>query len=473
MMSGNLLSRSPLVLLPLTLTWIAPVLAHKHHGELTEEQLHAPVDSILWIHIALQAIVWGVVFPIGMVLGLTRSRWHVPVQSLGFTLTFGGIFLGHTHGGRQFPSSIHSHLGSWILVPMLAQLCLGVYLKLHVHERTLRPYAVRAHGILGRIWPILGWVQGLFGVITLRGLCGEVGAGQCAAHYIMGSGFIAYGIIMALLLVVGEDWVRRSGRSPEWWDSWVIMLWGMVNTFTEHHGGAWSVKDMQHTILGVLWWAGGALGIFLSRNNQRNVLPGIIIILTGWAMSDHAQALMLSTKVHSMFGYSLMLAGLSRIIEICFIPLPSPRSVAPPLNDNDSEHTLAPPPEETPDARKANATRAFRHLPPFLLVASGFLFMSATDEELEAVHQTGMDHVTYVLSMYSIAFLLYLLTVFLLHLYSTSGRNAPVAQLPGVVFSADNIELSSPTNASKWYAPVPREEGRSAITHVLGDDEDD
>jgi hypothetical protein len=30
---------------------------------------------------------------------------------------------------------------------------------------------------------------------------------------------------MALLLVVGEDWVRRSGRSPEWWDSWVIMLW--------------------------------------------------------------------------------------------------------------------------------------------------------------------------------------------------------------------------------------------------------
>jgi hypothetical protein len=21
----------------------------------------------------------------------------------------------------------------------------------------------------------------------------------------------------------------------------------MVNTFTEHHGGAWSVKDMQHT----------------------------------------------------------------------------------------------------------------------------------------------------------------------------------------------------------------------------------
>jgi len=34
---------------------------------------------------------------------------------------------------------------------------------------------------------------------------------------------------MALLLVVGEDWVRRSGRSPEWWDSWVIMLWASAS----------------------------------------------------------------------------------------------------------------------------------------------------------------------------------------------------------------------------------------------------
>lgn len=71
---------------------------------------------------------------------------------------------------------------------------------------------------------------------------------------------------MALLLVAGDNWVRHSGRSPEWWDSWVIMLWvcfqalerghtslyrstsqGIVNAFTEHHGGEWSMKDMQHT----------------------------------------------------------------------------------------------------------------------------------------------------------------------------------------------------------------------------------
>ena len=68
------------------LALIIPVLAHKHHDELTEEQANAPVDSILCIHIFLQAAVWGILFPIGMVLGLSRSRWHVPLQ-VSSTLT--------------------------------------------------------------------------------------------------------------------------------------------------------------------------------------------------------------------------------------------------------------------------------------------------------------------------------------------------------------------------------------------------
>lgn len=54
--------------------------AHEHHDELTDEQAHAPIDAILWLHICVQALVWGVLFPTGMVLGLSRSRWHVPLQ---------------------------------------------------------------------------------------------------------------------------------------------------------------------------------------------------------------------------------------------------------------------------------------------------------------------------------------------------------------------------------------------------------
>jgi hypothetical protein len=53
---------------------------HGHHSDISEEAANAPVDAILWIHIFLQAFVWGILFPIGMVLGMAKSRWHVPLQ---------------------------------------------------------------------------------------------------------------------------------------------------------------------------------------------------------------------------------------------------------------------------------------------------------------------------------------------------------------------------------------------------------
>lgn len=44
-------------------------------------------------------------------------------------------------------------------------------------------------------------------------------------------------------------------------------------------------------MLGVVWVAGGAAGMWISRNGKRSVIPAVVIALTGWAMSGHAQAL--------------------------------------------------------------------------------------------------------------------------------------------------------------------------------------
>ena len=59
---------------------VLPVVGHEHRGQPTQEELNAPVDAILWMHIFLQVTVWGVLFPVGMILGMIRSRWHVPLQ---------------------------------------------------------------------------------------------------------------------------------------------------------------------------------------------------------------------------------------------------------------------------------------------------------------------------------------------------------------------------------------------------------
>nr|XP_031861156.1 uncharacterized protein CI109_003517 [Kwoniella shandongensis]KAA5528228.1 hypothetical protein CI109_003517 [Kwoniella shandongensis] len=360
-----------------------------------------PFDGKIYFHMTLQTFLWGISFPIGMVLGLSKSKYHVPLQSMNTVLVFVGTYFGHHHGGRQFPATVHGLMAKIILWILVTQAGCGIFLKLHIMEKSVRPWIVRVHGFLGKLFPLLGWVQMLFGVATALGFCRGGNLGQCAAHYIMGSAFIGYGAILVLMLTVGGKWLERRGCSQEMLDSSVITAWGIVNTFTEHHGGPWSHKDMQHTMMGVLWWAGGMLGMFLSRGGKRSFIPAFIIILTGWGMSAHEQALMISSKIHALFGYALMGAGVARIIEVCFV-----------LNDN-------PTPPGT--------IRIFQHLPPYLLVLGGTLFMSATDEEMHNADGLGIDHVTYALFDFSLSFLIYLIITFLVHLYSNTGRNASEA----------------------------------------------
>ncbi|KFA69109.1 hypothetical protein S40285_00038 [Stachybotrys chlorohalonatus IBT 40285] len=391
-----------------TATFAQMAAAHDHHegvshiaeGETVSQE---PIDTTLWVHIFVQMLAYGVIFPIGMVLGITKSRWHVPTQILGTLLAILGFFLGHAHGGREFVGgNIHSIFSHILQITLAAQVVLGLYLKLHWEKgfngkirKLIRPF----HSVIGKAMPILSWTQMLFGGITTLGFCQGDHVGQCAAHFIMGSAFIAYGILLAITLLVGQIWIRRCGRSQEFIDSAVIAAWGCVNTFTEHRWGtAWVKNDWQHTTMGIIWWCAGLAGMWLSRdrdgNPKRNFIPGFVILMTGWAMSAHPQELMVSAATHAMFGYTLMAVGVTRIIEIAFV-----------LRD---KHSL------DEDGRSWNS---FQYVPIFLLYAAGFLFMGATEEQMDLVANSPMDHVSYILILYSLAFLVFLFSNMLIGLY--------------------------------------------------------
>ncbi|CAG8470512.1 13603_t:CDS:2 [Funneliformis caledonium] len=300
------------------------VYAHEHHKLLDNVgATDTPIDGILWTHITFMSLAFGIIFPTGMVLGFSRSKWHIPLQILGSILSLIGYFLGHAHGGRQFSGdNVHGSFASTVVLTLTSQVSLGIYLKLHFEtglNKWLRPLSVKIHKFIGISMPIIGYMQMLFGVITATGWCRDDHLGQCLAHFIMGSSFIAYGITTILLLRIGSEWLRSKGKSQDYFDSLIIMAWGFMNTWTEHRWNEpWTHKDYQHTALGIMWWAGGLVGFYLSRNGKRNVFPGLVILFTGFVMSTHAQMLEVSTLVHSVFGYALMGAGLIRIIEVCF-----------------------------------------------------------------------------------------------------------------------------------------------------------
>lgn len=271
------------------------------------------------------------------------------------------------------------------------------------------------------------WVRVCMAPIALFGFCYGKHTGQCIAHGIMGSSFVGYGFLLAWVLVV--PWIRNhrrlnpNGKSQEFWDSSLMCLWGIVNTFTEHRWGreGWSHGDYQHTAMGIIWWCGGMLGMWLSRrNNVRSVVPAVLLIYTGYAMSEHSQKLVISTKVHAMFGLVLMAGGLSRVVEICFL-----------LRDASSSET--------------GKVLAFQHFPPACLVMSGVLFMSATEEQLQLVHGLGADHSSYILVVCGAGFVVYLwmmvLLAFYLRLvgYDEDGELGGYADIGG----ADDFELGS------------------------------
>jgi len=252
----------------------------------------------------------------------------------------------------------------------------------------------------------------LFGGITALGFCRDDHLGQCLAHFIMGSAFIGYGIILTIVMLAGQVWLRKTGRSQEFFDSAMIAAWGCVNTFTEHSwGGPWVANDIQHTTMGVIWWSAGLAGVWLSRKRdgspKRNFIPGFVIFITGWAMSAHPQHLPLSNMVHTAFGYTLMAAGLTRIVEIAFV-----------LRDR-------------PTLDEGGDANSFQYIPPFLLYASGFLFMGATEEQMQLISDAGISHVSYVLVIYSFAFLLFLFTNMLVYLYSVNVEKPPVPPKDG------------------------------------------
>ncbi|EMR72207.1 putative ytp1-like protein [Eutypa lata UCREL1] len=325
---------------------------------------------------------------------------------------------------------------------------MGVYLKLHLEKginARIRPWVQKGHGILGKAMPVLAWIQMVFGGITALGFCQGEHVGQCLAHFIMGSSFIAYGIILTLLLLVGQLWLKRSGRSQEFFDSVVIAAWGCVNTFTEHRWGQnWVANDYQHTTMGIIWWCAGLAGIWLSKDRdgrpQRNFIPGFVLLMTGWAMSAHPQDLPMSAETHKIFGYTLMGVGITRIIEISFV-----------LRDRDGL---------SEDGRKANS---FQYIPIFLLYASGFLFMGANEEQMDLVAESGMDHVAYILILYSLAFMSFLFVHMLIGVYD----HATTPDSP-------DKESSEGRLGSRLNGNVPvRDAEEFELEGLMSDDDDD
>ncbi|KAI9595166.1 hypothetical protein BDF19DRAFT_422850 [Syncephalis fuscata] len=414
--------------LPLLFPWLLAgitrlsyVEAHDHMTMTPVEWSAAelePIDVWLKLHIIIMLVAFGGLFPLGIIFGFTKHRFHVPTQIIAIGLTAFGLVLGHLHGGRAFPHSAHGSGANWIVLMILIQASIGVFLKRYRQATMLRKVAKTTHKTIGILWFVMGGVQCALGVITYMGYCGDSHTNNCLAHEIMGSSIAAYGIAVHLTSSgPGRRWLRRlangmvvrtnkssglsmtsmKNRSVDWADAWLITIWGVFNTFTEHRWGqTWNHTDLQHTSMGVLWWAGGAAGLFslLHRPEQRTPLPAIVILFTGAGMVAHHQHQAIGVMTHAWFGKALMAAAAIRIVEIALeeggvgrVALPGYGSGRSRSNDLGSL---------TAKYGEGRLLPMLRRLSGLLLVISGLLFCGSTEQALASVAGNGLDVVTYM-----------------------------------------------------------------------------
>ncbi|RKP07760.1 hypothetical protein THASP1DRAFT_10460, partial [Thamnocephalis sphaerospora] len=350
------------------------------------------IDVWLRLHIVLMLVAFGVLFPLGILFGITKHWLHVPTQIAAVAITAVAFVFAHVHGGRSFPESAHARAANVIAVLIAAQVGCGIFLKRFRNVGVLRSVVHGVHRWLGLGWLLLGCVQCWLGLVAYLGFCSADHKGNCLAHEIIGGSFVAYGVAVWLTASGdGRRWLRRaSDRSTDWADALLVTFWGMFNTLTEHpwgqaswHFDAWNHTDMQHTSMGVLWLAGGAAALAtLARwPAQRTPLPALVILFTGGGMVAHHQHHKAGVMTHAWFGRTLMAAAVLRIIEIM-------------LEEGNLGYHMD----------QCGILVAFRRLSALLMVIAGILFCGSTEQAVEVMATNDIDLVTYMNGLISVAF---------------------------------------------------------------------
>lgn len=295
-----------------------------------------------------------------------------------------------------------------------------------------------SHVTVARSLPVLSFVAAYTGLAVYTGSCRGPYKNVCLAHGIKGGIFFWYGLFsfaryMGAYADIGWAWnrqpsTRRKGGcsavlSAEWVECFVIFFYGITNTWMERfgakHGDPYTVKQVQHISIAVMFWFAGIVGMILetkslktllalpvslkqsairakesgvadeatceeatalpaqppSYNFSFNPFPALVIGVTGVAMAAHHQDYIYEVSIHSLWGN--LLAGFSvfRILTYFFLYLRPPTSSIMPSR----------PPTEA--------------LGSFCLTAGGLVFMLSSEEVSFAAMRNGFGDIMMILNL--------------------------------------------------------------------------
>ncbi|KAJ2458404.1 hypothetical protein GGF42_002094 [Coemansia sp. RSA 2424] len=326
----------------------------------------------------------------------------------GALFAFAGIMFGWINGHL---GNVYARFGWFMLALLVGQTAISVCMGLGTLQRTRRIDVV--YRSIGGAQFFFTYVAMVLGVITYLGLCSQGHLGQCISHFARGSGLMMSSILLLVAMRVCGPMMLNLRRPPEYYASIVMMAVGLIGTFTEHNffqgsgtgNTSWSHKDLQHTLIGVSWLAGGLLGMLMtwrSHPRDRTPIPSIIYIATGISMIIHQQDLKMASHTHFLFGAALVCLGVTSICEITLMA--------------------------SGFVREKGEPESFQYLPVLFMCLSGILLMGSNRDMVLFLINSQIDIATYALILSSICFVAMLYFCMLSDLYLALCQSSTVVK---------------------------------------------
>jgi hypothetical protein len=218
------------------------------------------------------------------------------------------------------------------------------------------------YDVTDRIILPFGFITIVAGAVTYGGILKGDEIFNGLAHFIKGGIFFWYGVLTLGRFIgawadLGWAWNKKLPASVVGWkakapsgefvESFVIWLYGVSNVFLEHLAGwgkEWTVSDMQHVSISIMFFGGGLIGMLFESQRIRDMLnntmlrlrplpcesdeefwqppksqgvplnpmPALIIMLLGLMMGSHHHDSMTSTMVHKQWGNMLVGFAIAR-----------------------------------------------------------------------------------------------------------------------------------------------------------------
>ncbi|UZJ55073.1 hypothetical protein CBS101457_004393 [Exobasidium rhododendri] len=237
---------------------------------------------------------------------------------------------------------------------------------------------------IARSIPVLSFAAAYTGLAIYTGSCRGPYKNVCIAHGVKGGIFFWYGLLsfaryLGAYADLGWAWNRKptsgskkdsgsNGISAEWVECFVIFFYGSTNMWMERFGAApgdaYTVKQVQHISIAVMFCFAGLMGLILetksikkllaisvvlrqttvneedatvggvealalpalppSYNFSFNPFPALVIGVTGVAMAAHHQDYLYEVSIHQLWGNLLAAFSVFRILTYFFLFLRPP-----------------------------------------------------------------------------------------------------------------------------------------------------